>query len=85
MQIQMLSVEFEDKTKNSKLLKGKFPIANKEHLNQLNQLPLSKHTVTVWDKDYLTPRDVGFFLMFLKVTNILVILYQHKNYLIILF
>jgi alkylated DNA repair dioxygenase AlkB len=61
MQIQMLSVEFEDKTKNSKLLKGKFSIANKEHLNQLNQLPLSKHTVTVWDKDYLTPRDVGFF------------------------
>ncbi len=60
----MLNVEFEDKTKNSKLLKGKFLIANKENLNQLNQLnqlPLSKHTVTVWDKDYLTPRDVGFF------------------------
>jgi alpha-ketoglutarate-dependent dioxygenase alkB family protein 2 len=54
----MICVEFEDNSKNSKLLKGKFPIAN---IQTINQLPLEKHTVTVWDKDYLTPRDVGFF------------------------
>lgn len=52
----MMTKEFNDN--KSKLLKGTINIENKQ---LFDTLPLAKHKVVVYDKEHLTPRDVGFF------------------------
>lgn len=47
---------------NSKLLKGKFNVENREIFNEnISNLPLKKHTVVIHNKQILTPRKIGFF------------------------
>ena len=56
----MLTCVFEKN--NSKLLKGQFNFENKEQfLQQLDNLPLIEHTIKIYNKEFLTPRKVGFF------------------------
>jgi alkylated DNA repair dioxygenase AlkB len=52
--------EFESKENNSSLLKTKFKFEPNE-IEQINNLPLSKHKVVLYGKTFETPREVGFF------------------------
>lgn len=56
----MMECVFEQK--NSKLLKGKFNVANRDDMfNSINALPLNKHKVVICGVEHMTPRKIGFF------------------------